>query len=83
MLEDEKGKEVRTYSDVFYARRYTYRLSNGEEYSKFKNFWEKSFKKMHIDKITVCSGPDHFESSLHVLGFMTRGEMTVFEIQQT
>ena len=38
MLEDEKGKEVRTYSDLFYARRYTYQLSNGEEYSKFKNF---------------------------------------------
>ena len=37
---------------------------------------------IQIDKLTVYSSPDQFESYLHVLGFMTRGERKIFEIKQ-
>ena len=36
MLEDEKGKQVRTHADIVSARRATDRISHGEEGSKFK-----------------------------------------------
>ena len=32
--------------------------------------------------LTVYSSPDIIESSLHILGFMDRGERSIFETQQ-
>ena len=42
MLEEEKGKRVRTYADVVSAGRATYRLSNGEDEINSKKYLEKS-----------------------------------------
>ena len=39
------------------------------------------FKITQIDKLKVYSSPDNFESSLHDLGFMTRGERMIFELR--
>ena len=35
MLEEKEGEWIRTYTDVVSTRRATYRLSTGEEGSKF------------------------------------------------
>ena len=59
MVEDEKGKEVRTYSVVLSAGTDIDQLSDKEEGSKKKR--EKSFLKIIlIDKISILFKPRSF-----------------------
>ena len=75
----EKGKQVRTYSEVVSTRK----LSNEREKIVFQGkFRYLAFLIIQIDKLAVYSITYLIESYIHVLGFITQGERPVFEIQQ-
>ena len=69
------------YADVVSSRRTTDLLSNEEGGIEFNKIFRELtiFLNIHIDKLTVYSSPDNFESSLRVLGFMTRGKRMIFK----
>ena len=48
-----------------------------------RSFDSTHYYRIHIDKLTVYSSPDHFETFLHVLRLTTRGNFLLLEIQHT
>ena len=82
IIEEEKVKELHTCADLVFQGEPHANILTGKRVVIQEILREITILNIiQIDKKTVYSSPDHFEYSVHALGFMNRGERTIFEIQ--